>query len=186
MVYYKYSAYGNHAVVDVDGNDVTSGIGVLNPFRFRGYYYDTETELYYLQTRYYDPELGMFISQDSLEYADPETINGLNLYAYCGNNPVLNVDPTGTWSWKGFFTALAAAVAVVAVAVVVAVTAGAAAAAIAGAVGVGASMATTIGTTVAVTAAVGGAVVGLGELANQTIEKGAENINIGSIIVSTI
>ncbi len=68
---------------------------MLNPFRYRGYYYDTETELYYLQTRYYDPELGRFISQDSLEYADPETINGLNLYAYCGNNPVMNVDPSG-------------------------------------------------------------------------------------------
>ena len=69
----------------------------MNPFRYRSYYYDTETELYYLQTRYYDPELGRFISQDSIEYADPETINGLNLYAYCGNNPVMNVDPTGTF-----------------------------------------------------------------------------------------
>ena len=96
VVKYVYDAWGNHAVVDANGNDVTSGIGVLNPFRYRGYYYDTETELYYLQTRYYDPELGRFISQDSLEYADPETINGLNLYAYCGNNPVMNVDPTGT------------------------------------------------------------------------------------------
>ena len=79
MVYYEYDAWGNHAVVDANGNDVTSGIGVLNPFRYRGYYYDTETELYYLQTRYYDPELGRFISQDSLEYADPAAINGLNL-----------------------------------------------------------------------------------------------------------
>ena len=48
-----------------------------------------------MQTRYYDPEVGRFISQDSVEYADPEAINGLNLYAYCGNNPVMNVDPTG-------------------------------------------------------------------------------------------
>ncbi len=75
---------------------------MLNPFRYRSYYYDTETELYYLQTRYYDPELGRFISQDSIEYAAPETINGLNLYAYCGNNPVMNIDPTGTawWLWR--------------------------------------------------------------------------------------
>ena len=43
----------------------------------------------------YDPETGRFISQDLTEYADPEAINGLNLYAYCGNNPVMNVDPTG-------------------------------------------------------------------------------------------
>ena len=44
-----------------------------------------------------DPETGRFISQDSIDYADPESINGLNLYAYCGNNPVMNVDPTGTF-----------------------------------------------------------------------------------------
>lgn len=102
VVKYEYDAWGNHVVTDKDGNPVTSGIGVLNPFRYRSYYYDTETELYYLQTRYYDPELGRFISQDSIEYADPETINGLNLYAYCGNNPVMNIDPTGTawWLWR--------------------------------------------------------------------------------------
>ena len=65
-----------------------------------------ETGLYYLNSRYYDPELGRFISQDSLEYADPETINGLNLYAYCKNDPVNNSDPTGAWSWKKFWTGL--------------------------------------------------------------------------------
>ena len=96
MVKYVYDAWGNHKALDSDGNIVTSGIGLLNPFRYRGYYYDTEIKLYYLQTRYYDPELGRFISQDSIEYADPETVNGINLYAYCGNNPVMNIDPTGT------------------------------------------------------------------------------------------
>ncbi len=91
--------------MDKDGNDITSAthIGNLNPFRYRGYYYDTETGLYYLQTRYYDPELGRFISQDSLEYADPETINGLNLFAYCANNPIKYVDPTGC-SWSSFWS----------------------------------------------------------------------------------
>ncbi len=98
MVRYIYDAWGNHAVLDADGNDIDdpNHVGNLNPFRYRGYYYDVETGLYFLQTRYYDPEVGRFISQDSVEYADPETINGLNLYAYCGNNPVMNVDPTGT------------------------------------------------------------------------------------------
>ena len=49
-----------------------------------------------MQTRYYDPETGRFISQDSVEYADPETVNGLNLYAYCANNPIMAIDPEGT------------------------------------------------------------------------------------------
>ena len=75
----------------------------LNPFRYRSYYFDTETNLYYLQTRYYDPEIGRFINIDSIEYADPETINGLNLYAYCGNNPIKYVDPTGC-SWSSFWS----------------------------------------------------------------------------------
>ena len=71
-------------------------IGKINPFRYRGYYYDVETGLYYLKTRYYDPEVGRFISQDDVSYLDPEHINGLNLYAYCGNNPVMFTDPNGT------------------------------------------------------------------------------------------
>ena len=68
----------------------------LNPYRYRGYYYDTETGLYFLKTRYYDPEVGRFITIDDLSYIDPEIINGLNLYAYCTNNPVMNVDINGT------------------------------------------------------------------------------------------
>lgn len=98
MIKYVYDAWGNHAVLDADGNDIedTNHIGNINPFRYRGYFYDVETGLYYLQTRYYDPETGRFISQDSTEYAEHKTVNGLNLYAYCGNNPVMNVDPTGT------------------------------------------------------------------------------------------
>ncbi|MCH5351484.1 MAG: hypothetical protein J1F39_05915 [Clostridiales bacterium] len=55
-----------------------------------------ETDLSYLQTRYNDPEVGRFISQDDVSYLDPEHINGLNLYAYCGNNPVMTVDYNGT------------------------------------------------------------------------------------------
>ncbi len=88
----KVSVVGNNGSIISDANH----IGNLNPFRYRGYYYDTETKLYFLKTRYYDPEIGRFISQDGVEYLDPETINGLNLYAYCVNNPVMNVDPNGT------------------------------------------------------------------------------------------
>ena len=86
MVNYIYDAWGNHAVLDANGNDLTdsSHIGNRNPIRYRGYFYDVETGLYYLQTRYYDPEVGRFVTIDGIEYLDPETINGLNLYAYCG------------------------------------------------------------------------------------------------------
>ncbi|MBQ7374137.1 MAG: RHS repeat-associated core domain-containing protein, partial [Clostridia bacterium] len=61
----------------------------------RGYYYDTETNLYYLKTRYYDSSVGRFISPDSVDFITADKINGLNLYAYCANNPIMNVDPTG-------------------------------------------------------------------------------------------
>ena len=98
VVQYVYDAWGNHVVYNSAGaqNSDATFIGNVNPFRYRGYYYDVETGLYYLQTRYYDPVVCRFVSRDSIEYADPESINGLNLYAYCGNNPVMNVDPNGT------------------------------------------------------------------------------------------
>ena len=91
VVEYVYDAWGKHTVQD--GSD--EGIGSLNSIRYRGYCYDEETELYYLKSRYYDPEVGRFLSADSIEYLDPESLNGLNLYAYCNNNPVNYVDPTG-------------------------------------------------------------------------------------------
>ena len=96
---YKYDAWGNHAVLNPDGseNENSTFIGNVNPFRYRGYYYDTETGLYYLKSRYYDPETGRFITIDDVSYLAPDTINGLNLYAYCGKNPVMNVDPNGTF-----------------------------------------------------------------------------------------
>ena len=107
VVKYVYDAWGNHVVYNSAGaqNSDAAFIGNLNPFRYRGYYYDTETGLYYLQTRYYDPEVGRFISRDSIEYADPESINGLNLYAYCGNNPVNRYDPNGN-NWQDFLSTL--------------------------------------------------------------------------------
>jgi RHS repeat-associated protein len=71
----------------------------LNPFRYRSYYYDTETDLYFLKTRYYDPEIGRFISIDGISYLNPNAINGLNLYAYCSNNPVMAIDPNGCFPW---------------------------------------------------------------------------------------
>ena len=98
VVEYSYDAWGINTIID--GSDML--LATLNPFRYRGYYYDTETGLYFLKSRYYDPEIGRFISIDGIEYLDPESINGLNLYAYCNNNPVMNIDPNGTFGLFAF------------------------------------------------------------------------------------
>ena len=110
VVQYWYDAWGNHKVVDSNGNAITNAnhIGNLNPFRYRGYYYDRETGLYFLQTRYYDPEIGRFLNRDSVAYADPQTINGLNLYAYCLNNPIEYVDPSGSFPILAFILGVTA------------------------------------------------------------------------------
>ena len=121
MVQYVYDAWGNHAVLGTDGNDITdpNNIGNLNPFRYRGYFYDVETGLYYLKSRYYDPEIGRFITIDGIEYLDPKTINGLNLYAYCGNNPVMYTDPNGTAKWWEWLLGVIGVVASVVIGVIV-------------------------------------------------------------------
>ncbi|MBQ2710939.1 MAG: hypothetical protein IJF66_03235 [Clostridia bacterium] len=87
---YLYDAWGNCTITQD-----TDGIGTANPFRYRGYYWDSDLQLYYLMSRYYDPATGRFINADSLEYLDPETIGGLNLYSYCYDNPVMYADPSG-------------------------------------------------------------------------------------------
>ena len=90
VVKYTYNAWGE---VMISGTNIS--LGVINPYRYRDYYYDSGSGLYFLQTRYYDPQVGRFLSMDDVEYIDPETIGGVNLYAYCNNNPVMNVDPNG-------------------------------------------------------------------------------------------
>ena len=95
---YKYDAWGNHKVYNASGSEISAevlNIGNINPIRYRGYYWDKEFGLYYLQSRYYDPLLGRFISADSVEYLEPDSVSGLNLYVYCNNNPVMNTDPSG-------------------------------------------------------------------------------------------
>jgi RHS repeat-associated protein len=70
-------------------------IGRHTCVRYRGYYYDTESGLYYLQSRYYDPETGRFISKDDPIFHESETGVAANLYAYCDNNPVNYTDHSG-------------------------------------------------------------------------------------------
>jgi len=69
-------------------------LGIYNPLRYRGYVYDTETRLYYLQSRYYDPALGRFISADAFA-STGQGILGNNMFAYCRNNPVIRKDASG-------------------------------------------------------------------------------------------
>jgi len=92
VVKYVYDAWGN---CEVDESSTNATLANLNPFRYRSYYYDTETNLYFLKSRYYDPEIGRFITIDDISYLNPDNVNGLNLYAYCLNNPVMFSDPNG-------------------------------------------------------------------------------------------
>ena len=96
---YIYDAWGYPTgITDASGNAITGSthIGIVNPIRYKGYCYDTETGLYYLNSRYYDPEVCRFISADdvSLLGTDGSPVS-YNLYAYCLNNPVNRSDDTG-------------------------------------------------------------------------------------------
>ena len=87
---YVYDAWGN--IKDTKGEPT---VRELNPIRYRGYVYDTETSLYYLQSRYYDPFTGRFLNADI--YCDTGTSTPLstNMFAYCENNPISNADEGG-------------------------------------------------------------------------------------------
>ena len=90
---YTYDSWGKLISIkdasNVDKITDTTFIGYINPLRYRGYYYDSETGFYYLNARYYDPEIGRFINAD-------ETLDGgYNLFEYCYNNPVNAFDPEG-------------------------------------------------------------------------------------------
>ena len=94
VVRYTYDAWGK--LLRTTGT-MFSSLGYFNPFRYRGYIYDEETGMYYLRSRYYNPEFGRFINADA--YSVPaqfcETLTNKNLYAYCNNNPIYQVDSSG-------------------------------------------------------------------------------------------
>lgn len=100
--YYTYDAWGN--VTEIYGS-----IAELNPIRYRGYVYDDETGYYYLNSRYYDPELCRFISADEIDLvtSSPTDITDKNLFSYCNNNPANYFDISGAFPWA---VALAGAV----------------------------------------------------------------------------
>ena len=91
VVTYTYDAWGN--VLSV-GGELKDTLGKQNPFRYRGYVYDSETKLYYLQSRYYDPEMGRFINAD-VYVSTGQGILGNNMFAYCLNRPVSCADSDG-------------------------------------------------------------------------------------------
>lgn len=96
VVKYKYDAYGN--ILDIIG-DVE--LGKRNPFKYKGYYYDNESEMYYCSSRYYVPLWCRWLNADSVSYLKFDEINGCNLYAYCNNNPVMYSDRSGHIPWWG-------------------------------------------------------------------------------------
>ena len=91
VVSYVYDSWGKLASISGSAKDT---IGVKNPFRYRGYYYDTESGLYYLNSRYYDAEIGRFVNSDATTGIVGEHQTH-NVYAYCFNNPVNLADSTG-------------------------------------------------------------------------------------------
>ena len=84
---YVYSPWGE--VISAEGD-----LAEINPLRYRGYYYDSETGFYYLQSRYYDPENHRFINADSFASTGQGFV-GTNMFAYCNNKPIINSDPSG-------------------------------------------------------------------------------------------
>ena len=144
---YTYDAWGK--VLSVTGT-----IAEINPIRYRGYYYDTETGLYYLNSRYYDPEIGRFVNADNqLATGD---MTGMNLFSYCGNNPVNRTDSSGEawWHW-----AIGAAIVVACAAATVITCGGFAAAAMAVGMVSSGIAASTVSATVAAAAFIGSATV---------------------------
>ena len=116
VVKYKYDAYGNSK-----GIEDTSGcnLGTRNPFRYKGYYYDDDTEMYYCKSRFYVPKWRRWLNSDSINYLEPQNITCLNLFAYCNNNPVMYVDENGNMP-KWLKITLIASIAAIAIASMVA------------------------------------------------------------------
>lgn len=91
VVKYTYDAWGN--ILSTTGT-LANTLGEVNPLRYRGYVFDSECNLYYLQSRYYDPSIGRFINADTFA-STGQGVLGNNMFAYCGNNPVIRRDVSG-------------------------------------------------------------------------------------------
>ena len=166
---YSYDAWGNCTVTNAAGY----AVGDKNPFRYRGYYYDTETGLYYLNSRYYSPEFGRFISVDNA-IGQIGSVHGANMFAYCFNNPINMSDPMGNWpSWSQVFTGVAIAALAVAAAALTVASCGAAVPALALAGGIIGGMSSGAATIAAGALFVAGASA-TASVASKTVEKKAD------------
>ena len=133
VVRYAYNAWGAVSETEYGSEYDESSFAVeCNPFRYRGYYYDTETDLYYLNSRYYDPAVGRFLNADGVDFlGTDEGLLSYNLFAYCLNDPVNRTDDSGNLSIKNWIKIGVGAIALgAAIALTVATGGGAAAVAI--------------------------------------------------------
>ena len=133
VVRYAYNAWGAVSETEYGSEYDESSFAVeCNPFRYRGYYYDTETDFYYLNSRYYDPAVGRFLNADGVDFlGTDEGLLSYNLFAYCLNDPVNRTDDSGNLSIKNWIKIGVGAIALgAAIALTVATGGGAAAVAI--------------------------------------------------------
>lgn len=96
VVKYSYDPWGK--IQSIEDNS-SIDLGRLNPFKYKGYYYDIESGMYYCKSRYYVPEWGRWLNTDNPDYLSLGEINGCNLFAYCGNNPITYFDGGGRFSF---------------------------------------------------------------------------------------
>ena len=94
---YVYDAWGKILKTTTHNSEGTNAYASKNSFRYRGYYYDRDLRLYYLQSRYYDSKICRFINADGELAEVSEDLQGYNLYAYCFNNPIMYSDQSGNW-----------------------------------------------------------------------------------------
>ena len=112
LISYRYDEWGNFQTTFYNNGSNTNAI--YNNMLYRGYYYDREIGLYYLNSRYYDSNIGRFISPDaySIISASPMGLTDKNLYSYCDNNPIMRKDEGGMY-WDTVFDAISLAFSIV-------------------------------------------------------------------------
>ncbi len=165
VVKYYHEAYGKCTIIsDTSG----CSIGSLNPFRYKGYYYDSETGMYYCQSRYYVPDWCRWLNADNPNFLEPQSLNGLNIFAYCGNDPVNAYDLSGAFDSVRLAKALGIIVVAAAIITISVLTAG---------------------TASPVCGAIVGATLGVaGEMFSQAVveNKSFKDINYGQVAVSGV